>query len=853
MSKAEDLVIKSQALPLEYRLTSNDLDLAISRSVESWKTPTAKLSRKLRVRPTFVARLAAEIGTHFDGENLDRYLPPTPWLQVDSLTLQEPAKRALFEGLVSLWISIQEDIALSSGAMAEYQTFVSEFIDGEWTRWLNPSDYETVRGASNFKFLDLSTSQALSEILLPTLTPHDALVTYAGLLAGSMSQPRTSAEWDLASGWATSTNRRLETSEHFYSARAWLHSNFSHFHSRLSSDSYQALLGWFYGRAANFPSFSSIDLQIHEDRKNNPAKYEGGSVFPDAVVQAITNKRIGAIGQLRVQQFVEKDTASFLAELNTLEGLEEVKSEIHNIVDLIHFEKDRASQGMVADIPELHMIFTGNPGTGKTTVARLYGQILKSLKVLGGSNFVEITGTELLQPFHGGSGAKVRDLVKRAEGGVLFIDEAYSIAAGQGGIANEIIAELLSATENNRGKLVIILAGYASPMGKFIDVNEGLRSRFRNPLLFKDMGTTQLHSAILGLIAGSEYQISVEAVERLHAYISQMPRGEGFGNVREMRKLFANIRENIARRYASDKSVSVNAITEADIPTLSPGKIDEVRYVSAVSNLQAMIGLDAVKQAVNEVASQAIVRQKLAETDRDIEPFAVGHFSFVGNPGTGKTTVAHQLGEIFQSVGVLRNSNVVVKNRSTLVGQYVGQTGPLVRAAVQQALDGILFIDEAYALVPKDSHRDFGPEAVATLIEEMEKYRRRLVVILAGYPKEMETFLSSNPGLRSRVNHRIEFADYSKDELKKIARYVAQSEPFIFDDEVLELIATRSDSERDKKDFANARTVRNYVEATVSKFSLRAAVSPEVLMSRKISLEDVPDAGGLSQVQFGFA
>ena len=226
---------------------------------------------------------------------------------------------------------------------------------------------------------------------------------------------------------------------------------------------------------------------------------------------------------------------------------------------------------------------------------------------------------------------------------------------------------------------------------------------------------------------------------------------------------------------------------------------------------QDLIGLLPVKTRIREIAALLLVEQ--ARRSLNLASVMPGlHMSFTGRPGTGKTTVAEKMSQILHRLGYLRKGHVVTVTRDDLVGQYVGHTAPKTREMIKRAQGGVLFIDEAYYLYKPGNERDYGAEAIEILLQDMERQRGDFVVIFAGYKQEMETFYESNPGLKSRVSHHIDFPDYSNDELMAITQLLLRQQNYRLADGATQAFTDYICRRRQLPFFANARSMRNAID-----------------------------------------
>jgi TPR repeat protein/AAA+ superfamily predicted ATPase len=478
-------------------------------------------------------------------------------------------------------------------------------------------------------------------------------------------------------------------------------------------------------------------------------------------------------GSEPIAEYVETAFADFV-------GLEAVRQEVFRQASYIQVQKLRAQQGLrVPSWPSRHLVFLGKPGTGKTSIARVIGGLYQRLGLLKTDKVVETDRAGLVAPYVGQTALKTRAVVESALGGVLFIDEAYALAKGNSqDFGNEAIETLIKMMEDHRNDLVVIVAGYTAEMEDFIRSNPGLASRFNRYIHFSDYTPAELLKIFVNFCTRHSYVLSESTHHGLQTIFSReiQVQRERFSNARYVRNLFEKVIEAQAQRLYGMPDASkadLQAILPVDVEsglgeTLPADDGTSTSYESVLTRLNNLVGLRLVKNQVQRLFAFVRLQRARADAGYKVPTGLSQHLVFTGNPGTGKTAVARIVADLYFSLGIIPSRHIVEVDRSGLVAGYVGQSAIKTREVLESALGGVLFIDEAYALARGGDAKDFGGEVIDTLIKFMEDHRDELVVIVAGYPEPMKTFIDSNPGLRSRFNHYIQFDDYEPDDLLRI-------------------------------------------------------------------------------------
>nr|WP_312292135.1 AAA family ATPase [Clostridium chromiireducens] len=586
------------------------------------------------------------------------------------------------------------------------------------------------------------------------------------------------------------------------------------------------------------------DLESSSEDKMEKVKEEYSKKNEDISNKQIVNQN-NFTHKEKSKENGDRNSASLEEALDKLEaliGLNNVKTEIKRIVQLIKYENNRANVlGIEKNISQsYHFLFLGNPGTGKTTVARLITDIFYYLGILEKGQLVEVDRSSIVGRFIGETAKLTKKAIDNAMGGILFIDEAYSLAKGGEGSNDygaEAIEVLIKEMEDKRDKFTVILAGYTKEMRNLMKLNPGLKSRINLEIEFEDYKDHELVEIAKSMANENYYQLNKDGERAFLEKIKIEKVDENFANARVAR----NILESAIREKAY--RIGDSEVTKEELLTLSSEDFgvnlefnarDKMKELQ--EELDSLVGLSEVKNIVKGIINTLELQHRKKELGIESEDISL-NMIFTGNPGTGKTTVARILGKILKTIGVLKKGHMIEVTRADLVGEYVGQTAPKTLNKIKEAYGGILFIDEAYSLNGSGGN-DFGKEAIATLIKEMEDNRDKLVVIMAGYTKEMKDLVNLNPGMESRIKLVVEFSDYDAGELMEIFEGLCIRESYVLTEEAKQELVSEFEIQYNNKDknFGNGRLVRKYFE----KIKMKQA--------GRIIKDDIRDKEGLLEI-----
>ncbi len=532
-------------------------------------------------------------------------------------------------------------------------------------------------------------------------------------------------------------------------------------------------------------------------------------------------------------------------QLDAFIGMENVKAKIRQFAKFVEFQQKAKKEGGKVPGGNLHMIFTGNPGTGKTTIARIMADMLFSIGVIRTHKFIEAERKDLIAEYVGQTAKKTGDVIDRAMGGILFIDEAYTLTPHRAGdFGAEAIATLIKAMEDNKNNLIVIFAGYKEEMRQFKNANPGIASRIGYTFDFDDYSTEELLEIFMKKADSAQFYVEEEAKDKIRILFDYFTKQKNFGNGRFVDRL---LQETIIKHSETlSDDADLLTIRAEDIPEITD-LTDMKKETADTLPLDAVIGMASVKERVKEFEHYVNFGMRMRDRGVSIPDFNM-HMLFTGNPGTGKTMVARIIAQRLYDIGVIQTNNFVEVERKDLISEYVGQTASKTADVIEKAMGGVLFIDEAYTLTPQSSS-DYGAEAIATLIKAMEDHKDNLIVIFAGYKEEMRQFKNANPGIASRIGYTFDFDDYSTEELLEIFLKKAESTGLLVEEEAKDKICILFDYFTKQKNFGNGRFVDRLLQETIMKHSMSGSEDENEDDLLTIRAEDIPEITDLTDMK----
>lgn len=481
-------------------------------------------------------------------------------------------------------------------------------------------------------------------------------------------------------------------------------------------------------------------------------------------------------------EITQSDSEEAINKLKSLVGLENIKKQIVDHTDLVKLNNLRASKGMFNRNPPMHMVFTGNPGTGKTTVAKYIGEIYHSIGVLSSGHVVVTERTKLVSDFIGGTERKTETVINSASGGVLFIDEAYNLfveSEDRKDFGLRVIETLLTYLSSDKPDMIVILAGYTGEMEKMLEANPGMKSRFPYIFHFEDYSPKELMQIGKLVLEEEQYRLTPEAEKKLTKYIINEydHKDEHFGNGRFITRLITTrIIPSLSHRLLSkpiDKITvdEMRTIEACDVPDVDnhefkPKELDETILSESLEKLDDLISLQNAKQALHDFVDISKLRHQQGTLKLTPQSLC---WDFIGKTGTGKGTVAEILGRILQGLGILKQGQTVCLNADELTGNDEYQ---VLWNAILEARDGLLFLD----MDAPDNNINLSHLRM-WILNKLREFGQTTAVVF-GQIKAEEDAIAQNlaaNGIASYGNTII-FNDYTPEELVDILEALLQKD-----------------------------------------------------------------------------
>lgn len=580
----------------------------------------------------------------------------------------------------------------------------------------------------------------------------------------------------------------------------------------------------------------AVDQLRHRIKRTSFEGYSQGRFITDALVDAKErlakrlkdgvqggmDARFTLIGDdFKTHMFNREEAQRILKIIDSKVGQESVKEYAHKVFDAACENERRAMEGKQVIKPDQpNFLLEGEAGVGKTTSSELLAQLLKACGVLKYDTPYLVSIGDLQTSAVGGTPEKVKQVFDAAKGHLIVIDEAYTLAGGNGGVSGNYGQEVVDTITNELGKanrdIIVALVGYVGSLDAVLKMNKGMPRRFPNRIVLKDYSLEQLTDIFVNKVKEKGFTFENGAKELVSRLVDLRRRTENFGNAGGVISL-------VDRLTQSDRSGRDLITREAMLSEIGQSNGSDVE--SILEELRAMIGIREVKNLVEGLTKMLKGRERQIQNGllkADAESY---NMIFLGPQGTGKTTVCRLIARLYAGLGILRYSDRIIEtDGKAFIAEYTGQTESKAEAIVNSAIGGILYIDEVYEM---NNGTAFGQSAIDSLTKLLDSRKDELMVIISGYEDKVTEFLNMNRGLSSRFPTKIHFEPYTEDELVQIFRLMVEKKEHRYTDVAGVEANVRSwiRCHIHESSFGNGRDIRNLVEKCI--FNLRVRIGQD--------------------------